>query len=250
MNRNIFLIAFTIILTSLLSSCSIQKRVYNSGFHIEWFGSKNDKGIVQTKAKKEVNSSEFIVNDLPVSENSNAKIIELDRSSKDKESLLFSKENINKPLKQNFDTSSCDIIIKNNGEEIYGKVTEISLYEIKYRNCDNPDGPSISISKKDVFMIKYPNGTKTIITQGKKIVKTEKTAPAERNKNDRSLVATVLLWLFLGGLGIHRFYIGHIGMGILYLLTGAFCGIGWLIDGILLLTGGLKPKNGDYYDDF
>ncbi|MSP57974.1 MAG: TM2 domain-containing protein [Flavobacteriaceae bacterium] len=67
---------------------------------------------------------------------------------------------------------------------------------------------------------------------------------------DRSLIVAVLLWFFLGLLGIHRFYIGHIGMGVLYLLTGGLCGIGWLIDGILFLTGGLKPRNGNYTDNF
>jgi len=250
MNKNIFLIAGTIIITSILTSCSIQKRVYNSGFHIEWFGSKNDKGVVQTKAKKEASSTEITLRNIPDSENSIAEI-ELEKSFQDNESLMFPKENEN-TIGNNLDTSSCDIIINNNGDEIYAKVTEISLYEIKYKNCDNLEGPTITISKKDVFMIKYPNGTKTIISQGKKTVKTEQTStpPAERNSNDRSLMVTILLWLFLGVMGIHRFYIGHYVVGILYLLTGAFCGIGWLIDGILLLTGGLKPRNGDYYDDF
>ncbi|MCO6495869.1 MAG: TM2 domain-containing protein [Bacteroidetes bacterium] len=70
----------------------------------------------------------------------------------------------------------------------------------------------------------------------------------ESSPNDRSFVITILLWLFLGTLGLHRFYLGHIGIGILYLLTGGLCGFGWLIDGILLLTKQLKPKNGNYTD--
>jgi len=48
-----------------------------------------------------------------------------------------------------------------------------------------------------------------------------------------------LLCLFLGGLGVHKFYEGRIGMGILYLLTGGLFGIGWLIDCIALLC---KPN--------
>jgi hypothetical protein len=35
-------------------------------------------------------------------------------------------------------------------------------------------------------------------------------------------------------------------MGILYLLTGGLCGIGWLIDIILIATGSLEPKDGSY----
>lgn len=39
-----------------------------------------------------------------------------------------------------------------------------------------------------------------------------------------------LLLAFLGMLGIHRFYMGKAGTGILWLLTGALCGMGWLYD--------------------
>jgi TM2 domain-containing membrane protein YozV len=49
-----------------------------------------------------------------------------------------------------------------------------------------------------------------------------------------------LLWFFLGGLSAHRFYLGHIGIGILYLLTFQLFGIGWIID--LFLIGGMVDK--------
>jgi hypothetical protein len=51
---------------------------------------------------------------------------------------------------------------------------------------------------------------------------------------------TLLLWFFLGGLGMHRFYMGDIGIGILQLLTFGGLGLWWLIDGIRLLTGSLS----------
>ncbi|NVO03751.1 MAG: hypothetical protein HXX09_13725 [Bacteroidetes bacterium] len=58
--------------------------------------------------------------------------------------------------------SAQDIIIKKNGDELSGKVQEITLTEVKYKKADNPDGPVISILKGDVFMIKYENGTKDV----------------------------------------------------------------------------------------
>lgn len=39
-----------------------------------------------------------------------------------------------------------------------------------------------------------------------------------------------LLWFFFGFLGAHKFYLGKVGMGILYIFTAGFLGIGLLID--------------------
>jgi len=51
---------------------------------------------------------------------------------------------------------------------------------------------------------------------------------------------TFLLWLFLGALGAHKFYEGKVVMGILYLFTAGFCGVGLFIDFFVILG---KPTN-------
>jgi len=58
-----------------------------------------------------------------------------------------------------------DFIVLKTGDEIKSKVIEISQTEIKYKKFDNPDGPTISMDKQTVFMIRYANGTKDIINQ-------------------------------------------------------------------------------------
>lgn len=50
-----------------------------------------------------------------------------------------------------------------------------------------------------------------------------------RRKDPQIVLLTAILGFF-GVAGIHRFIIGHVGMGILYLLTGGLCLIGTIVD--------------------
>ncbi|MFT5213134.1 MAG: TM2 domain-containing membrane protein YozV [Patiriisocius sp.] len=50
-----------------------------------------------------------------------------------------------------------------------------------------------------------------------------------------------LLWFFLGAFSAHRFYLGKIGSGILYLFTFQLFGIGWVID--LFILGDMVDKH-------
>jgi hypothetical protein len=62
--------------------------------------------------------------------------------------------------------------------------------------------------------------------------------------SDKDWLTALLLSLFLGGLGIDRFYLGYTGLGVLKLLTGGGCGIWWLIDLILIATARLTDISG------
>lgn len=60
----------------------------------------------------------------------------------------------------------------------------------------------------------------------------------------RSWIVALLLSIFLGSLGVDRFYLGKIGTGILKLLTLGGLGLWWLIDVILIATGSMRDANG------
>ncbi len=46
----------------------------------------------------------------------------------------------------------------------------------------------------------------------------------------KSNVVAYVLWFFFGLLGIHRFYLGKVGTGFLYLFTGGLFVVGWVAD--------------------
>lgn len=57
-----------------------------------------------------------------------------------------------------------DIITFTNGEQIKAKILEITTTEIKYKKFDYQTGPTITVAKQDVFMVKYPNGDKDVFS--------------------------------------------------------------------------------------
>lgn len=62
--------------------------------------------------------------------------------------------------------------------------------------------------------------------------------------SEKKRLVAFLLCFFLGGLGVHRFYVGKIGTGVVQLLTLGALGIWALIDLIMILCGVFKDKEG------
>jgi len=68
--------------------------------------------------------------------------------------------------------------------------------------------------------------------------------------SEKKRLIALLICFFIGGLGIHRFYVGKTGTGVLQLLTFGGLGIWALIDFIMILAGAFKDSEGKIISDW
>ena len=194
-------------ITLVLTSCTMEKRVYMSGYHIEW-----------NKSKHNPDRQELVSND-------NGKQTEQNQIVTGKQSEI--------------ETSTVDN---------FPTVIEDNLSASIDNSVIIPSRKTVSFNKKEntvTAKINLNSVTKTIVkADSKENKKANKKSAA--NGGGKSQLVALLLCIFIGVLGIHRFYLGYTGIGILMLLTGGVCGILALIDLIRIITGDLKPRNGDY----
>jgi hypothetical protein len=73
-------------------------------------------------------------------------------------------------------------------------------------------------------------------------VSLKETAPVQ--EEGRDWLTALLLCFFLGVFGVHRFYTGHTGIGVVQLLTLGGCGIWALIDFIMIIVGSFRDAEG------
>ena len=78
----------------------------------------------------------------------------------------------------------------------------------------------------------------------------ELASSAQGAANNKSQLTALLLSIFVGWLGIHRYYLGYIWQGVVQTLTFGVFGIWTLIDLIRIATGDLQPKSGPYGKPF
>ena len=109
------------------------------------------------------------------------------------------------------------------------QLTAQEILEFSPRQVEEKLGRKLSIKEKIGFKIAQKKAKKANIgNEGG--VKTQLTA--------------FLLCFFLGVIGVHRFYMGYTGIGIVQILTLGGCGIWTLIDLIRIITLDLKCKDG------
>jgi hypothetical protein len=153
MSRNSYFYIFLGLCLLALNSCTVKKRSYQKGYYIDWAFSKHHK--------KETN-----VHPLTKTEVKHETVI----AQKQNDPVEISVANINKITGGELRTQkriaispkdTCgDVITLKNADEIRAKVLEVTDDVIKYKRCDNIDGPNYTIGKEKVERITYANGYK------------------------------------------------------------------------------------------
>ena len=68
---------------------------------------------------------------------------------------------------------------------------------------------------------------------------------AVRSLSDKRILPAAILALLFGVFGVHRFYTGKVGTGLLQLVTLGGLGIWFLVDFILIVTGQFRDGDGN-----
>lgn len=181
MNKILQILLILIFSIISFTSCTIENRLYFPGYYTKWNKSKTLPCNNIKTNKDFLSVFSYVASDslIITSKNSDDQIDDNLIASIDNSSPVFSLNKVSYSLNNNNDkeeqiikqqgsndviTDSCDVIILINGDEISGKILEIGIEEIKYKKCDNLNGPTIIVKKSDVYRIKYINGTQDEFT--------------------------------------------------------------------------------------
>ena len=207
----------SILLITSITSCSIEKRVFMSGYHIEWNKSKKsiEKGNVSKSILKKTDDEITSIASISNLENIN--------NLNDSIPVIYEKVEDSSPIDNSNQTNKQTIIHSaSSGEKLISSHNKTVL---KQRE---------SIKSKNEVIHKNKNTKKA----------------KSSSYGGKMQIVALILCVFLGLLGVHRFYLGYSGMGVIYLFTFGLFGFGWLIDILLLIIpNGLTPKDKDSYRD-
>ena len=181
----------TIFAVLLLASCSVKKRTYRDGYYIDW-----------AFKKKNIPPPKRTGGDLPTEIRTSSEIVLASNGD------IQGKDLIQIGSNTKFLVDTCgDIIFFRSGDQVVAKVVEITEEKIKYKRCDNLDGPSFVVSKANVISIRYVNGIEEKIEAP--IVNNTPTNPQQQYvqptappkvhpKPTWALITVLTLWWLLG----------------------------------------------------
>ena len=122
----------------------------------------------------------------------------------------------------------------------------IQIKDVKKATENGKLNPYVENVKGEKLTLKEKIGLKIFNKKIKTISKQNNRRGRQEEKSQTTTLLLAILPVLFLVFGLHRFYLGHIGVGVAQLLTFGACGVWWLIDLIRIIEGDLTPKNGDY----
>ncbi len=187
----------------MLASCSVKKRTYRDGYCIDWAFQKR---VSTPKSKTDSETNKAIK--LSVNE-----AIETENVAASKNSNALTEGFVTVQKKVVLMDTCGDVITFKSGDQVTARVTEITEDKIKYKRCDNLDGPVFVVNKGTVQTIRYANGVvETIVAPEPSYNPDPYTQPGNKQNTFKApkkvhpkaiwalLALIFLFWLF--GLGI------------------------------------------------
>lgn len=227
-------LAFTLValfLASCGSNATFSKRYHNRGFNIAWGGGAD------ASPSKPVNKMVKSVQPAQVAKaNTETQVANLTETAQ---------TNFTAPLSPLSGAASIEISAIRN--------------QVVYVQPVAKAAKSTQIAKAALTSIGHRNTDAKVMTQSKAVLKQEKKAAA--SGPGKSQIVALILCILVGAFGVHRFYMGYLGTGILMLLlcfslllpiinifTGVVLFIWVLVDLIRILLGDLQPIDGEFID--
>jgi len=182
------------------SDCSYQKRLYRKGYYVDWLGQKHSFFQKKFSSAQKENSFISIENTLP-SFPSNF-IPNHFQVQEEYSKVIASQQGTQHFIKNqsfSFQDTCGDKLIVKSGDEYLVKIIEITEKEIKYKRCDNLDGPIYSMNKEKIYVIIYRNGYKEYIyTKQSSDDNVSKTSNKTSNTTKSYPVSLILALVFSG----------------------------------------------------
>lgn len=141
-----FYLYIVLVLSVIITSCSLEKRQYNKGFYF----SRNNKLQSSASSVKSIDKPS-VITEIKHQESQDDGSVE-QKISKTSEALTF------EPAAK--DSNECDQIVFHDSREESVIVKEVTPTEIKYKKCGFEEGPLYTVDPTSVSVINYRNGTK------------------------------------------------------------------------------------------
>lgn len=201
-----------------LFSCTMEKRVHRDGYSMQWIKSKKNSHNRTASYEPLSNDTAIVLNnqvEYNLTASTQLDVSDFQRTRMNKKAVLSILENKSEP---------CDIMTLKTGSDMLVKVVEIGINDIKYKDCDNLDGPVVVIRKADVFRIKYLNGKVETFTNNNEASQSESNQQKGATTNPTTTVnAMAIIGLVAGILAILVAFVPILGwffgiLGILFAL--------------------------------